>query len=375
MSETSKKALIALLGIIIVIGAYMYVISPAIEDIDKLNSDITTLQARLNELTEKEKQKDQLLAETAEFNQKFEEILKDYPADLNQESTVMFFKSIEENNEFVLKTFSMPKEAQFYKLGSSSTVSNDALTGQDIAPEDTYICTTSAYGISYEGSYQGIKDVLTYVADYRYRMNSSTMNITYNEAEDLYTGSITINAYAISGPDRTPDKVDPGLPAGTDNLFFRGDGSGGASSSGSSKYDADDGAAIVTSNNLVLLLNSANSDLSSGIIAASNSNREETYVTSNENDRVALDLSVYTEEGKNFLKYSIGDASYTVELLTEDVTIYVKSSARVDADDKNGVDVSVMNTSTLKVYFKVVDDDATSPRFKVVNKSGTVKVY
>ena len=106
MNDTSKKALIVLLGIAIIFLAYMYVFSPAKEDVDKLQTDCDALQVRLDDLVAKEAQKDQLLAETEQFKQDFENVLKDYPADLNQETAVMFFKSIEENNEFVNRSFS-----------------------------------------------------------------------------------------------------------------------------------------------------------------------------------------------------------------------------------------------------------------------------
>jgi hypothetical protein len=342
--------------------------------VDKLNTEITTLQNRLNDLVAKEQQKEQLEAETEQFNQQFQEILKDYPADLNQENTVMFLKSVEEQNEFVNMSFSMPAPATFYKLGGGSNgVSNDALTGDNVEKDNPYYCITSAYGISYEGSYQGLKDVLAYVAGYRYRMNISNFNIAYNQDEDLCSGTLTLNGYAITGPDRTPATVDLGLETGTTNLFIAGDGSN--KSSGGNKYDSDNGAGIVLSNNLVILLNSANSDLSSGIIVSSNSNREETYVTSSENSRQQLAINVYSEDGKNFIQYGIGTDAYTAEILSEDVAIYVKSSARVDNNDLNGVDVNLSNSTTIPVYFKVVDDDTASPRFKLTNRNGSVKVY
>ena len=375
MNDTSKKALIALLGIAIIFLAYMYVFSPAKEDVDNLETECATLQTRLDDLIAKEAQKDQLLAETEQFKQDFQDVLKDYPADLNQETTVMFLKSVEENNEFVNRTFSMPKETEFYSLSGTENAGTgtDALTGDQVNKEE-YICKSSAYNISYSGSYQGIKDMLQYIADYKYRMNVSSIAINYDREADKYSGSTVINGYSISGPDRTPDTVDPGVPAGTSNLFIAGDGSS-SSSSASSKYDADQGAGIVTSNNLAILLNSANSDLSAGVIAATNANKDETFVTSNENSRVALNLSVYAQDGKNYIEYSIGDQKYSAEILSSDVTVYVKSSARVDSSDANGVDVTVTNTTTLPVYFKVVDDDATNPRFKLVGRSGIVKVY
>ncbi len=385
MTDTTKKALIALLGIAIVFLAYMYIIKPAKEDTDALQSDCDTLQTRLDDLIAKEAQKDRLLAETEQFNKMFEDELKKYPADLNQETAVMFLKSIEEKEasegqQFINKTFTLPPEAEFYTLGAQqqdgqidTTTTNDALTGEDTG-KDAYRCYTTAYSISYKGTYEGIKDVLKYVSEYKYRMNVSSLSIAHDITNDEYTGSIAINGYAVSGPGRTPESVDPGVPKGTDNIFVAGDGSGGASPA-ASKYDADQGASIVGKNDLSILLNPANADISAGIIVTTNASRDETYVTSSDNARAALEISVYSQDGKNFIEYSIGDKKYASEILSEDVKIYVKSSARTNTDDANGVDVSVKNTTTLPVYFKVVDDDATSPRFKLVGKSGVVKTY
>ena len=317
MSETSKKALIALLGIAILVLVYMYVFQPAQTDIDNLETEISALKTRLADLTAKEQQKDQLEAEIVQFNQEFEEVLKDYPADLNQENTLMFLKGVEENNEFVNNTFTMPQPTTYYTLGGASSNQTDALTGESSQKEEPYVCISSTYGIAYDGTYDGLKSVLQYIADYRYRMNVASFNISYDETTDRATGALTMNAYAITGPGRDAATVDPGLPTGTTNLFIAGDGS--SRSGGTGKYDADNGASIVVSNNLVVLLNSANSDLSSGIIVASNANREETFVTSNDNARVNLDINVYSEDGKNFVQYTIGSNSYTAEVLTEDV--------------------------------------------------------
>ena len=141
MSDTAKKALIALLGIIILVAVYMYVFRPAQEDIDKLNSEITSLKARLADLTEKELHKAEMEAEIIQFNQEFEEVLKDYPADLNQENTLMFLKSIEENNEFVNTTFAMPQPGTFYTLGKSTgAAETDALSGETVSAEEPYVC-------------------------------------------------------------------------------------------------------------------------------------------------------------------------------------------------------------------------------------------
>ncbi len=379
MSDTNKKILLVLAAIAILVLTFVFVIKPKREEIASLESEISELQARYDDLCEKEKHKDEYLQETADFNEQFDEVVANYPADLNQESVVMFMKGVEEANDFVNNTISLPRDSVFYVLGQGETSAEDAAAlaadaeeGEDVP----YVCSNNAYAISWNGTYEGIKEYLNYIATYKYRMAISSISIAYDvEAEDPLSecsGSVLLNAYAISGPNRTPDKPTVDVEEGKDNIFV-GDLAGGISSA--SSYDSDNGEAIVASHNLVFLLNNANNDSSSGIIVASNESDEKTYVSSTDNEVKSIDLSITEEEGKNYLTYGIGSDSKKVEITTTDVTIYVKSSSRVDADDKNGVSVNVANDTSLNVYIKVADDDSSNPRFKLTKKSGLVKVY
>ena len=124
-----------------------------------------------------------------------------------------------------------------------------------------------------------------------------------------------------------------------------------------------------------MLLNNANNDTNSGIIVAASEASDSTYVTSSDNEVVDVDISITEEDGKKYMTYAIGSNEKRVEITSSDVTIYVKSSARVDSKDTNGVNVSVANDTDLSVYFKVVDDDSSEPRFNLSKKAGVVKVY
>ena len=376
MSDTNKKILLVLAAIAILVLTFVFVIKPKREEIASLESEISELQARYDDLCEKEKHKDEFIQETAEFNEQFDEIVAKYPADLNQESTVMFLKGVEEANEFVNNSVSMPRDTQFYVLGQGEVTEADAVAADSEEGEDApYVCSNVAYNISYNGTYDGIKEYLDYIANYKYRMAISSVSITYDtEAEEPLkecAGAVTLNAYSISGPNRTPDKPTVDVEEGKDNIFA-GDL---AAASGSSSYDDDAGEAIVSSHNLVLMLNNANNDSTSGIIVASNESNESTYVTSADNEVKTLDINITEDEGKNYMTYAIGSDEKKVEITSSDVTIYVKSSARVDSKDTNGVKVNIANDTTLSVYVKVVDDDSSDPRFKLEKKSGVVKVY
>ena len=377
MRDSDKKILIIIASIAILVLAFVFVVKPKNEDCKRLQSEIIELQARLDDLTAKESQKDQFIQETKEFNEKFDEVVAKYPADLNQESTVMFMKGVEEANEFVNDSVQLPRDTVFYVLGEGQVERPEDAEASEDGEDDRYVCSQNAYSISYNGTYEGLKDYLDYIANYKYRMAISQISIQYDsEADkpiDECNGSVTLNAYSISGPEREADVPNVDVAEGKDNIFTGtlGTSGGGAAVS----YDADDGAGIVSNHNLVVLLNNANNDTSSGIIVASSESNEGTYVTSSANSVQSLNIDVTEEDGKKYVTYSIGADSKKSEVLSSDVTIFVKSAARVDSEDKNGIEVNVNNNTDLGVYFKVEGDDSSNPRFSIKSKTGKVKVY
>ncbi len=374
MKDSDKKILIVLGAIIILVAAWFLVVSPTREDIKTLQSENATLRARLDDLIAKEQMKDQLEKETAEANERFKAELTKYPADLNQESTVMFMKAVEQDNEFIYDSIVLPEETQFYVIGSSDGSETEIETEAEAeeATDDSYVASECAYDVEYIGTYEGVKDFMDYVANYKYRMNIAKISIDLDEETGLYVGSLTTNAYAVAGPDRKPDTVDVTVPEGKQNIFIgAGVNAGGATGA----FDSDNGQSIVANHELMILLDNANNDTTDGIIVSSDSRDDKTFVSSSDNEVVELKLTVTEEDGKKYVEYAIGSKSYKSEIAGDSLTVYVNSSARVDADDKNGVDVVISNATTIPVVFKVVDDDTASPRFNVKTREGSVKVY
>ncbi len=369
MSKANISILLVLLSVVIVGGVYLYVYKPNMESKDAVQAEINTLQARYDDLNAKAQKKDQYLADTAMYRADFEDEIAYFPATLDQEISVMFIKGINKDEgvkQFDVNNVGLGRPELFYVLGSGSAQGSADV---EITP-DSYTCYTAAFPVSYAGSYEGIKDLIDYVMAYKYRMNVSSLTMSYNSETDTFTGSVNLNAYCIAGGGREADKVSVNVNNGVDNIFHGGSGAVAVSSF---EYDADNGAAIVSNHDVNILLNNANNDTSDGIIVSSGGS--DTYVTSGANQVETLVITVDSEEGKNFVTYAIGDKSYKKEIVSSDLKIYVESSKRVDGNDNNGVKVTVDNKTSLPVFFKVVDDDATSPRFSVGSKSGTVKVY
>ncbi|MGN0391207.1 MAG: hypothetical protein ACI4L2_10375 [Wujia sp.] len=370
MSKTNIKILLFLAAVAILGLTYLYVFKTNIEDAESIQSEVDTLQVRYDDLKAKEKDRDMYIAETERLNGLFEERLAYFPATLDQEISVMFIKGVEKdegNLQFGVNSVGLGQPETFYSLGAA-VASTTGTDGDNTPVADGYQCMTAAFPIQYQGSYEGLKDFMDYIMAYKYRMNISAININYDSVTDLYSGTVSLNAYCVTGGGREADTVDVDVPEGVDNLFLGGDGAAVVSSSG---HDADNGAGIADDHDILVGLNNANGDSSDGIIVSAGSNR----VSSTANSIETVDLKIAEEDGKNQVTVTLGDDSYSFELSDKELTIYVESSKRVDSDDKNGIKLNVVNDTDVAVFVKVADDDSSAPRFALGSKTGTVKVY
>lgn len=383
LTKSNIKILLFIAAVAILGLTYLYVFKDNMSEADSLQSEINTLQTRYDELMAKQQDREMYEEKTAEFNQLFADRLAYFPATLDQEISVMFIKGVEKEEgdlRFGVNSVGLGQPETFYSLSAAASADASADTAgsteadtTDVAAQDTiaagdYQCMTASFPISYEGSYEGLKDFIDYIMNYKYRMNISSMNIAYNAEDESYTGSIQLNAYCITGGDREADSVDVDVPEGVSNIFQGGEG---AASVTTSSHDDGQGEDIANDHDILIGLNNANGDSSDGIIVSAGSDK----VSSTANDVETVSLSINEEDGKNMVEVALGDDSYSFELTDKELTIYVESSDRVDSDDKNGVKLNVKNGTTIPVYVKVAGDDTSSPRFALGSKTGTVKVY
>ncbi len=357
MSQSNIRIILIILAALVLGGVYLYVYKPNMDDKNSLDSEISTLQAKYDDLKAKEVHRDEYIALTKEYNEKFDDAIAIFPATLDQEISVMFMKGVEKdqgNLKFDINSVGLGKEELFYSLGSGGASADGTASG-------AYDCYKAAFPISYNGSYEGIKDFVDYIMAYKYRMNITSASIAYDASADVYSGVINLNAYCVTGGDRQADTVTTDVQNGVSNIFLGGSGAATPSSSGASTVSA-------SSNDVKITLNNANGDSNAGVvISAGGSN-----ITYSDNDVATVDVKI---EG-NTATISLGSDEITVDIAdgASSFGIYVNSSARVDSDDTNGVKLNVSNSSDVAVDIKVDGDDSSSPRFTVGSKSGTVRV-
>lgn len=405
LKDSEKALLLGLAGIAFAVIMIMYVAKPNYETTQSVNAECVQLQARLDELNQKQAKREQYIADTQKFNEQFDEMLSVFPPDLNQEITVMFLDGIKKNNDFSLESLQLGEEEQFYTLGNnnadavldaassdqgtesteaastegSTTESTDTTLAEGETPVDSnaYNCYRAVFPINYYGSYNSLKDVINYVGDYSDRMTINSMNIEYDSTNDVYSGSLELYAYSVESAERDKRKIELNdVEIGVDNIFDTG-ATGSSESESLNKYDEKDGAAIESNYDFYAMLNASTSDVSAKVVGQNGTGKDASVIKNADNTVSTLAYDFYEKDGKNYCKYTLDNSSsYEAEVTSaEDIKILMQSSARKNEEDKAGVRVTIRNTTKLPVYVKISADDSVSPRVDITSKSGLVKVY
>lgn len=375
MSDTYKKVILAVFAVGIIVAAW-FICKPINEETESVLREVSSLTQRYNTLMQLKANQAQYEADIETNHALFNEKLDEFPSNLNQEYQIEFVQGVRNNEDIDYNVTSqgMVKPSAFYVLGGTTLegeVAPETAEGaEETGTEDKYSCYTSTMTLSYEGTYEGIKNFVNYVAGYQYRMTIDTVSVAkMGDVSDMYTGAMTVNIYSISGKGReeVPEIDLDDINTGVDNLF-----TSGGSSNAVSKFASDNGEAIKNDYDIYVTVNPASSDTSGKVVGMRTGGNT---VTSSKNESEPVSI-VVTQEGSTYtVQYGIGAEKEIQEFDPgEDLTVLIQSSEIKDADDLNAVAVSVENSSDKTLYVKVADDE-TASRVKITNKSGSVIVY
>lgn len=400
MTNSTKSALLVIIGILICGASILYVSKPNFEERQSIEAECVTLQTRLDDLLRKEADRPKYEAGIIEYEQKYQDLLGAFPADMNQEILIMFMQGIKDNNDFDIESLTLGEKEEFYVLGTNGgdaaldaaesapaegeetteAAAEEAApaveTAEQVSTDESLVCYRASFPISYSGSYKSLKDVVTYVDTYSDRMTIDELSISRTD-DDEYTGNMNVFCYSVEGESRPERSIDLNqVEIGVDNIFGGAVGNSGSSSSGLTKYDDNDGAAIETTYDFYTMVNAASSDVSAKVVGQNGSGKDATVISNSDNSISTIKYEIYETDGKNYCKYTLDDQkSYEAEITSaEDVKILIQSSEKKNDDDQVKVKVTVDNKTALPVYVKVSGDDAVSPRVSV-NKNGMVKIY
>lgn len=408
MSNSTKIALLTFIGFVVLVLSIVYFAKPNFDERQKVEAECVQLQTRLDDLLRKEADRPKYEAGIIEYENKYQEVLSSFPADLNQEISIMFMQGIKDNNDFKIENLELGEKEEFYTLGTggatatldttaeaetaegTEATSEEAATDEaaestpaegelsvegDSADPDALVCYRASLPLTYYGSYNSLKDVVAYIDTYSDRMTVNNLSITYTD-DGTYEGDMDVMCYSVEGESRPERNIDlNNIEVGVDNIFG---GTATSTNAGTAlnKYDDNDGISIETSYDFYTMVNASSSDVSAKVVGQNGSGKESSVISNSDNTISTVNYEIYEKDGKNYCKYTLDDSkSYEAEITSaDDIKILVQSSERKNDDDQVKVKMTINNQTSMPVYVKVSGDDAVSPRVNI-SKTGLVKVY
>ncbi len=228
VTKGQRDLLLFILGVAILVIPIRYIAIDNFNERKEIVAEADERTVYYNDLKAKDNNRQQYIDDTAAYEEEYEAILAEFPSELYQENTIMYLKGIKDEYELTFPSVSMGEETLFYTLGTGAAgdVTLDESSAETTDEDGTvtttgisYNCYSASFPVSYEGSYEAIKDVIDYIENGDYRMTVDSIDISYDEGNDLYSGSMTFTSYAVNGEDRVTDQVDVNVQTGKDSIF------------------------------------------------------------------------------------------------------------------------------------------------------------
>ncbi|MCR5685588.1 MAG: hypothetical protein K6G81_09255 [Lachnospiraceae bacterium] len=211
MQITQKHIQYILLILIVAIGfcAYQFGYVKYMEKAKAIKAEADGIQARINELNEKESHREEWTAVVEQSDNEIRKILAKYGSGNTPEKSIMFIRKLEDAAEMTIPNLS-------FNSDSSIFVSSDA--DEEGNPKVTM--NTTSLGIAFSTTYDGLKKCMDYINTYYERMNVANFTANYNQESGQISGNMIINLYSVQDADhKYEEPTVAGIDLGTENIF------------------------------------------------------------------------------------------------------------------------------------------------------------
>lgn len=208
LSKRDKGLLLGLVGVLLIAAAYFFVYKPSMEEKAELEAELAKLQSREAELVELDNNMDFYLSEIERLKVEKEEYLACFPADIKEESEIMYAVELENNIDI---------EFSSLNYGSDILVMGDNSTDSSAATLAGYCLPMT---MSYKTSYNGLKNTILHTNQHVNRMVIDSVTASFDSATGYLSGSMTLNQFYIAGTENAyQEPYVPTLEIGVPNIF------------------------------------------------------------------------------------------------------------------------------------------------------------
>lgn len=374
MSDRDKKLLIGLL-IVAILGGSWWLSGKIKTENEKYKTEYEELKVRYNDLETKNAYRATYQKDTETNTTLFNQVMSAFNTSLSQEQTLLFYTAVEKNTGVWLSQTSLGTVSQIYSFGKLGS-SNPSKRGQKVYDTDNIGITTTS-NVSYQCTYEQLKEVLTYLREQGKKVTINSMSYSYASATDIVSGTMELAFYAIAGSDRPAMDTDiKDVYIGTENIF----NSSSFVGSGAETTYKDK---IITDYDMYLIVNRTGADKDAVICGQSGDMSNQTVISSNSPGFENVTIKVTGREGDYKVSYQVGAAKYPAEnfekgaplICGNSLDLLIISSQRGASTDTTAVNLSIINETDIALNAAIINDDLEEKRIIINEIVGAVTFY
>lgn len=248
LSDSEIKLLLIFFSLLFVAAAYFLVFQRYSAKAREIQAANVEAAAKVLQLEAKVARQAQVEEQTAECLQTVEDIIAKYPPDVTTEKAIAFVQDMENATDMKVTDINFLMNNLIGVVSAAQTQAPAADTGtaedtSDVGAADAAISgtdTTAApaadgntavpagvpvgyyatVSMSYQASYQGLKDIIDYVTSQKDRMTIPAITVSYDETTGGLNGILTVNMFYLTntGREYEPPKVQ-GINRGVTDVF------------------------------------------------------------------------------------------------------------------------------------------------------------
>lgn len=203
------QAIMIVAGLAILFCAYKFIFVPFNEKTSVLKTEISTLEAKIDDLEDKRAHRVEYQAETEEFKEKSSVLVNKYPQNFTLERAIEYIITELDEYSVEVSNISIGSTSLFY---SFTDAQGTAVEG---APQINATEVTVSYNTNYSGM-KGLVDKLNFGDS---RITIENLSASYSTTTGGVSGSASLRVYTAVGTGREYVEPDFNVNIGKDNVF------------------------------------------------------------------------------------------------------------------------------------------------------------
>lgn len=240
MSDTAKKALLIIAGLLVCVLTYFFVYQPNADEVTSLESESSKLQAEVNRLTSMQVAMEQLRPLAEQHEAEMDLYFAEYPSRMTEQKALYNIYRMMVDTGMRVTSIQPSRDMTFMQRGQIVTIgeavmseNTEAATGPaasaEVSPETKVpipeiIGKYATYQMTIIGKKSEVYDALDWISENFEHMSVGNVALSFDSSTGKLSGTIDVNFYSMNGNGIAYVEPDiSGIDLGSEDIFGTGE--------------------------------------------------------------------------------------------------------------------------------------------------------